>query len=160
MVGRCHVSTGELLRSEISKGTPLGTQASEVMAKGGLVPDRVIVRVVRRRLREDANCQARGWLLDGFPRTAGQVTRVSTPLLLRPLCRSLTICYLLLPRLRRCYLPVLLLTAYYLLGFDDAIRRSDPAPRDHHQRHERNARQTGDGEGSYGLAIRIDASEG
>ena len=70
--GVCHVSTGDMLRAEIKLGTPIGKQAQHTILQGMLLPDRLMVRLVRKRLNRDKRCQANGWLLDGFPRTAGQ----------------------------------------------------------------------------------------
>lgn len=68
--GLPHVSTGEMLRNEAAKGTPLGNEVAPIMAEGNLVPDGLIVRVIESRLAEaDA---AHGVLLDGFPRTVPQ----------------------------------------------------------------------------------------
>ena len=65
-----HLSTGQILRSEVSRGTPVGREAGRIMAAGDLVPDELIVDIVRGRLPE-AEAGA-GVLLDGFPRTVGQ----------------------------------------------------------------------------------------
>jgi adenylate kinase len=65
-----HLSTGAILRSEVAKGTPTGKEAGRIMAAGDLVPDELIVEIVRRRLPE-AEAGA-GVLLDGFPRTVAQ----------------------------------------------------------------------------------------
>jgi adenylate kinase len=65
-----HVSTGEMLRAAVAKGTEMGLEAQKYMQSGALVPDEVVIGVVRDRLAEpDA---ARGFLLDGFPRTVPQ----------------------------------------------------------------------------------------
>ncbi|GMV03101.1 MAG: adenylate kinase [Burkholderiaceae bacterium] len=64
------ISTGDMLRAAISAGTPVGLAAQKVMEAGALVPDDVIVDLVRDRLREP-DCQA-GYLFDGFPRTIAQ----------------------------------------------------------------------------------------
>jgi len=64
------VSTGDLLREHVSKSTPLGLQARDIMARGELVPDELLYGMVAQRLRE-ADCQ-RGFILDGFPRTPAQ----------------------------------------------------------------------------------------
>jgi adenylate kinase len=61
------ISTGEILRAAVSSGTPLGKQAGPLMAAGKLVPDELVIGIVQERLKE-ADC-ARGFLLDGFPRT-------------------------------------------------------------------------------------------
>jgi len=68
--GLTHISTGDLLRAEVNKGTPLGLEAKEYMDQGALVPDEVIIGMVKKRLAED-DCK-KGWLLDGFPRTRAQ----------------------------------------------------------------------------------------
>lgn len=65
-----HLSTGDILRSEVAKGTALGQEVGRIMAAGDLVPDRLIVDIVRTRLPE-AEAGA-GALLDGFPRTVAQ----------------------------------------------------------------------------------------
>ncbi|KAG7376777.1 hypothetical protein PHYPSEUDO_012764 [Phytophthora pseudosyringae] len=66
-----HLSTGDMLRQAIRDGTSLGKQAQGYMDGGQLVPDELIVGVVLERLAQP-DCQARGWLLDGFPRTEAQ----------------------------------------------------------------------------------------
>jgi adenylate kinase len=65
-----HLSTGDLLRSEISAKTPLGLEAKKFMDKGQLVPDEVVIGMISSAL--DANPDAAGFLFDGFPRTAAQ----------------------------------------------------------------------------------------
>jgi len=65
-----HLSTGDLLRSEIASETPLGMEAKKFMDKGELVPDDVTIGMVRERLK-GPDCQG-GALLDGFPRTPAQ----------------------------------------------------------------------------------------
>jgi len=64
------VSTGDLLRDNVSKGTQLGKTAASIMARGELVPDDLVYGIVSERLRE-ADCE-RGYILDGFPRTPSQ----------------------------------------------------------------------------------------
>jgi adenylate kinase len=65
-----HVATGDMLREAVAAGTALGREAKGYMDRGALVPDDVIVRMIAERLRQpDA---ARGFLLDGFPRTIAQ----------------------------------------------------------------------------------------
>jgi adenylate kinase len=69
-LGLPHVNTGDMLRAETEAGTELGRQAAEVMGRGELMPDEIVVELVRRRLlEEDA---ARGSVIDGFPRTLAQ----------------------------------------------------------------------------------------
>lgn len=65
-----HISTGDMLRSAIANGTPTGLQAKVFMDAGKLVPDEVLIAMVRERLSA-ADC-ANGYLLDGFPRTVAQ----------------------------------------------------------------------------------------
>ena len=64
------ISTGDLLRDHIARGTALGLAAKGIMARGELVPDELMYGIVATRLRE-ADCK-RGFVLDGFPRTAAQ----------------------------------------------------------------------------------------
>ena len=64
------ISTGDLLRDHVGRGTELGLEAKAIMARGELVPDELMCGIVATRLRE-ADCQ-RGFVLDGFPRTAAQ----------------------------------------------------------------------------------------
>lgn len=65
------VSTGDIFRKNVSEGTPLGIQAKAIMDAGDYVPDSLTNELVKSRLREpDAE---RGFLLDGYPRTVGQV---------------------------------------------------------------------------------------
>ena len=65
-----HLSTGDLLRSEITNETPLGMEAKNFMDKGQLVPDEVVIGMISSAL--DSNADAKGFLFDGFPRTATQ----------------------------------------------------------------------------------------
>jgi adenylate kinase len=64
------LSTGDLLRENVSKGTELGRQAKDIMNRGELVPDTLVQDMLLQRL-EDADC-AKGFILDGFPRTIAQ----------------------------------------------------------------------------------------
>ena len=68
--GLKHLSTGDLLRSEISRQTPLGLEAKGFMDKGQLVPDEVVIGMISSAL--DENPDAKGFLFDGFPRTSAQ----------------------------------------------------------------------------------------
>ena len=65
-----HLSTGDILRSEIQKQTPLGNEAKKLMDKGHLVPDEVVVGMIGTAL--DSNPKCDGFLFDGFPRTSAQ----------------------------------------------------------------------------------------
>lgn len=69
--GVTHLSTGDMLRAAVVAGSEVGTLAKEYMDAGKLVPDEVIIGVVKDRLNED-DCKSNGWLLDGFPRTPAQ----------------------------------------------------------------------------------------
>ena len=64
------ISTGDILRGAVREGTPMGIKAKEFMDAGGLVPDEVVVGIVRERLLKP-DC-SRGFILDGFPRTVAQ----------------------------------------------------------------------------------------
>jgi adenylate kinase len=68
--GWIHLSTGNLLREEIANQTQLGLEAKSLMDKGQLVPDAVVIGMIRSAL--DANPNAKGFLFDGFPRTVAQ----------------------------------------------------------------------------------------
>lgn len=65
-----HISTGDIFRKNIKEGTELGIKAKEYMNKGLLVPDELVVAIVKDRLVQD-DCK-KGFLLDGFPRTVAQ----------------------------------------------------------------------------------------
>lgn len=64
------ISTGDMLRSAVKAGTPLGLKAQEIMQHGGLVSDEIVLGIVSDRLREN-DCNS-GFVLDGFPRTIPQ----------------------------------------------------------------------------------------
>lgn len=68
--GLIHLSTGDILRREITAATALGLEAKSLMDKGILVPDEVVVGMISSAL--DSNPQAKGFLFDGFPRTEAQ----------------------------------------------------------------------------------------
>jgi adenylate kinase len=69
-LGVPQISTGDMLRAAVKAGTPLGREAKAYMDRGALVPDGVIIGLVRERL-QSADC-IRGYILDGFPRTVAQ----------------------------------------------------------------------------------------
>lgn len=69
--GVIHLSTGDMLRAAVAAETEVGLSAKEYMESGKLVPDEVIIGIVKDRLDED-DCKEQGWLLDGFPRTQAQ----------------------------------------------------------------------------------------
>ena len=70
-----HISTGDILRANIKAGTPLGVEAKTYIDKGQLVPDEVVIGLVKQRLSEE-DCKS-GYLLDGFPRTLEQAKALS-----------------------------------------------------------------------------------
>jgi adenylate kinase len=73
-----HISTGDMLRSQVAQGTELGVQAKGYMDKGELVPDEVIVGMITERIQEpDAR---EGFLLDGFPRNESQADELDAAL--------------------------------------------------------------------------------
>jgi len=67
-----HLSTGDILRGEITAGTALGLEAKALMDKGDLVPDEVVIGMISSKL--DNNPNVNGFIFDGFPRTAAQAT--------------------------------------------------------------------------------------
>jgi adenylate kinase len=71
LLGLPHVSSGDLFRDNLKRETPLGLQAKAYMDKGELVPDDVTVAMVRDRLSQ-LDCDSKGAILDGFPRTVEQ----------------------------------------------------------------------------------------
>jgi adenylate kinase len=84
-----HVSTGDMLRDGIAAGTALGNRVKPILERGDLVPDDMMVELIRERLsREDA---ANGFVLDGFPRTIAQAEALDA--MLREMGRELTIVF-------------------------------------------------------------------
>ncbi len=79
--GLKHLSTGDLLRSEIAKQTALGVEAKKVMDKGELVPDEVVIGMISSAI--DHNENVKGFLFDGFPRTATQAEALDKLLALK-----------------------------------------------------------------------------
>ena len=65
-----HLSTGDILRSEIAEGTKLGLEAKTLMDRGDLVPDQVVIGMISSKL--DNNSNSKGFIFDGFPRTTTQ----------------------------------------------------------------------------------------
>jgi adenylate kinase len=65
-----HLSTGDILRSEVANKTPLGLEAKKLMDEGLLVPDNVVIGMIETKV--DANKDANGFIFDGFPRTTAQ----------------------------------------------------------------------------------------
>ena len=79
--GLIHLSTGDLLRSEIGNKTPLGLEAKKFMDQGLLVPDEVVIGMISSKL--EANPEARGFIFDGFPRTTAQAEALDKLLTLK-----------------------------------------------------------------------------
>jgi len=72
--GAPHISTGDMFRDHVSRGTPLGLRAKAIMERGELVPDDLVLSMVEERIsREDCR---HGFILDGFPRTLPQAQRL------------------------------------------------------------------------------------
>lgn len=68
--GIAQLSTGDMLRAAVAAGTPVGLKAKDIMARGELVPDPVVIAIIADRIKEP-DC-AKGFILDGFPRTVAQ----------------------------------------------------------------------------------------
>lgn len=64
------LSTGDMLRAAVAAGTELGRKAGDIMERGELVPDELVIKLIAQRIDEDGN--AKGFILDGFPRTIAQ----------------------------------------------------------------------------------------
>ena len=86
-----HIATGDMLRAAIAAETPLGQQVKPILERGALVPDDLMIELIRERLEEpDA---AYGFVLDGFPRTTPQADALDA--VLRELGRELTVVFAL-----------------------------------------------------------------
>ena len=81
-----HLSTGDILRNEIRNGTTLGMEAKKLMDEGQLVPDSVVIGMIRNKLKQHRD--AAGFIFDGFPRTQAQA--VSLDKLLHELGAAIT----------------------------------------------------------------------
>ena len=75
-IGFTHVSTGDMLRTAVKEGSPVGMEAKAYMDKGLLVPDSVIIKLVKERL--DAGQADAKYMFDGFPRTTAQAEMLDT----------------------------------------------------------------------------------
>jgi adenylate kinase len=89
--GLAHVSTGDILREEISAGTELGKEVEPILASGDLVPDTTMIRLIRGRLQQDD--AQNGFVLDGFPRTQPQAEALDK--MLQEIERPLTVVFAL-----------------------------------------------------------------
>ncbi|KAI1139933.1 adenylate kinase cytosolic [Hypoxylon sp. FL0543] len=67
----CHLATGDMLRSQVAKKTPLGKEAKKIMDAGGLVSDDIVIGMIKEELENNKECKG-GFILDGFPRTVAQ----------------------------------------------------------------------------------------
>jgi len=85
-LGLPHISTGDIFREEVMRGSPLGKEVGSYMSRGDLVPDNITIRVLEERLKQPDTTN--GFILDGFPRTLHQaeelekVTEIDTVILL------------------------------------------------------------------------------
>ncbi|KAF8227357.1 adenylate kinase 1 [Tricholoma matsutake] len=71
----CHLATGDMLRDQVSQKTPLGVQAKKIMNAGALVPDEIVVGMIKDQLENNVDCK-NGFVLDGFPRTVPQAQKL------------------------------------------------------------------------------------
>lgn len=72
----CHLATGDMLRAAVAAGTEMGKEASKVMQAGGLVSDDIVVGIIKETLASRKDC-AKGFVLDGFPRTVPQAQKLT-----------------------------------------------------------------------------------
>nr|XP_019048513.1 adenylate kinase [Kwoniella bestiolae CBS 10118]OCF27443.1 adenylate kinase [Kwoniella bestiolae CBS 10118] len=75
----CHLATGDMLRSQVAKQTELGKAAKKIMDQGGLVSDEIMIGMIKKELSENAECK-NGFILDGFPRTVPQASKLDAML--------------------------------------------------------------------------------
>ena len=89
--GFAHISTGDMLRAAVKNQTPLGLEAKKYMDAGDLVPNEVVIGLVKERLQDEDT--ANGFILDGFPRTSTQAVALDSELstLERPLDAALLV---------------------------------------------------------------------
>ncbi|KAJ4475635.1 adenylate kinase-domain-containing protein [Lentinula aciculospora] len=71
----CHLATGDMLREQVAQKTKLGLEAKKIMDEGGLVPDEVMVGMIKGELENNKACK-NGFVLDGFPRTVPQAKKL------------------------------------------------------------------------------------
>ncbi|EMD34355.1 hypothetical protein CERSUDRAFT_117234 [Gelatoporia subvermispora B] len=78
----CHLATGDMLREQVTKKTPLGVEAKKIMDAGGLVSDDIMVGIIKDQLENNKACK-NGFVLDGFPRTVPQAEKLDSMLTAR-----------------------------------------------------------------------------
>ncbi|KAJ3487096.1 hypothetical protein NLI96_g3787 [Meripilus lineatus] len=78
----CHIATGDMLRDQVTKKTPLGVEAKKIMEAGGLVSDDIMVGMIKDQLENNKDCK-NGFVLDGFPRTVPQAEKLDAMLAYR-----------------------------------------------------------------------------
>jgi len=71
----CHLATGDMLREQVAQKTPLGIEAKKIMDAGGLVSDDIMVGMIKEQLEHNKACK-NGFILDGFPRTVPQASKL------------------------------------------------------------------------------------
>ncbi|KAL1742612.1 adenylate kinase-domain-containing protein [Schizophyllum fasciatum] len=71
----CHLATGDMLREQVAAKTALGVEAKKIMDSGGLLPDDIVVNMIKDQLENNKACK-NGFVLDGFPRTVGQAQKL------------------------------------------------------------------------------------
>ena len=69
-----HISSGDLLRLEVANGSELGDKIKTIQLSGGLVPDELIIEIIKNKINEET--KAKGFIFDGFPRTAKQASEL------------------------------------------------------------------------------------
>jgi adenylate kinase len=84
-----HVATGDMLREAVAAGTEVGRQAKPLLERGDLVPDDLMISLIRERLSRDDTGE--GFVLDGFPRTMAQAEALDS--MLREIARELTVVF-------------------------------------------------------------------
>ncbi|KAI9819804.1 MAG: adenylate kinase [Thelocarpon impressellum] len=75
----CHLATGDMLRSQVARKTPLGREAKRIMDQGGLVSDEIMVNMIKHEITTNKDC-SNGFILDGFPRTVPQAEKLDSML--------------------------------------------------------------------------------
>lgn len=75
----CHLATGDMLRSQVARQTELGKAAKKIMDQGGLVSDEIMVGMIKEELSNNPECKT-GFILDGFPRTVPQASKLDSML--------------------------------------------------------------------------------